>query len=37
MKNYTFKTALFLFLIPLVSFGNNDIKKQEKTRVIKKE
>ena len=34
----TFKIALILFLIPLVSFANTDTKlKQEKSKIIKKE
>lgn len=33
----TFKIAFLLFLIPLVSFANNDKKlKQEKSKTIKK-
>jgi hypothetical protein len=38
MMKSTFKIALFLFLIPLVSFANNDPKpKQEKSKTIKKQ
>ncbi len=38
MKKSIYKLALILFLIPLVSFANNDTgKKHEKSRTIKKE